>query len=95
MGDLNLNYSAEEIKRISNNTLINMTDTGAPYAPGDYTFPSYPSNAPDIEGVIDYIFATNCSVIDHHIVTDVIPGTDTAAEFGSDHRPVVSTLRFT
>ena len=94
MGDFNLNYSAEEIKRISNNTLINMTDTGAPYTPGDYTFPSYPSDATD-EGVIDFIFATNCSVIDHHIITDIIPGSDTAAEFGSDHRPVVATLRFT
>lgn len=93
MGDFNKNYSTAEIKRISNNTLINMTDTGAPYKLGDYTYPSYPPDAIN-EGVIDYIFVTNCVVINPHIVDDFIPGSDTAAEFGSDHRPVVSTLRF-
>ncbi len=93
MGDFNLNYSAEEIQRISNNSLINMTNTLA-YNAGDYTFMSYPPGA-DTEGVIDYIFATNCTVISSgtHIVEDFIPGSS-AAEFGSDHRPVVATLRF-
>jgi len=93
MGDFNLNYSTSEIKKISNNTLINMTDTGAPYDLGDYTYPSYPFDAIN-EGVIDYIFATNCSIIEHKIIEDFIPGCDIAAEFGSDHRPVTSILRF-
>ena len=93
MGDFNLNYSADEIKKISNNTLINMTDTGAPYDLGDYTYPSYPFDAIN-EGVIDYIFATNISIIEHKIIDDFIPGCDIPAEFGSDHRPVISILRF-
>ncbi|MFX1274912.1 MAG: endonuclease/exonuclease/phosphatase family protein [Promethearchaeota archaeon] len=95
MGDFNLNYSIEEIQRISNNTLINMTDTQTSYyETGDYTYPSYPLDAIN-EGVIDYIFATNCTVIDGDIVESFINGSDTAAEFGSDHRPVWSILRFT
>ncbi len=96
MGDFNLNYSTEEIKKISNNTIINITNIGEPfYESGDYTFPSYPLNGSN-EGVIDHIFATNCSVIDYKIIDRFMPGSvPTAAEFGSDHRPVCALLRFT
>ncbi|MBN1800228.1 MAG: endonuclease/exonuclease/phosphatase family protein [Candidatus Lokiarchaeota archaeon] len=94
MGDFNLNQSTEEIQRISNNSLINMTNTGAPYDTGEYTFPSYPPDAIS-EGVIDYIFATNCTIVGGRgrIIDSFVPG-NTAAEFGSDHRPYVATLRF-
>ncbi|MHA1488711.1 MAG: endonuclease/exonuclease/phosphatase family protein [Promethearchaeota archaeon] len=89
MGDFNLEPNTPEIAKIK----TWFTDTGGLY-PRPRTFPSYKLYVIPDE-TIDYIFARGYKTIDDsHVVTDYIPESDTPAEFGSDHRAIVSTLTF-
>jgi len=57
------------------------------------SMPSYPIAEDGYR--IDYIFASNfSSIIDSRIVSDMIPGINVPWEFGSDHLPVVTTLKY-
>jgi len=78
MGDFNLRNTTAEIAHVQ--TYFNDTaiEFGAAF------------RAP-----IDYIFATGYhSIIDYHVVTDMLPGIDSPIEFGSDHLPVTATIDF-
>jgi len=78
MGDFNLLNNTAEIGRV----LTYFNDTAA-------EFGAYP-RAP-----IDYVFATGYQEItDSYVITDMLPGVNLPAEFGSDHLPVVSTIVF-
>ncbi|MHA1144372.1 MAG: endonuclease/exonuclease/phosphatase family protein [Candidatus Helarchaeota archaeon] len=94
MGDFNLNDTTNQI----GNVTLKFDDTAAQWAGnssttlGD-TFPSFP--APEAGNRIDYIFASGYSaIVNSRVLSDFIPGIHTAAEFGSDHLPVTTTLRF-
>lgn len=44
---------------------------------------------------IDHIYASGYQeILDYYILSDMLPGVDTPAEFGSDHLPTVATLTF-
>lgn len=90
MGDFNLLNDTNQIKNVTQ--LFN--DTAAKHSPTPgATFPSFP--APEVGNRIDYIFATNYINIEFsYVITDFLPGIHTAAEFGSDHLPIVARIRF-
>ncbi|TFG15963.1 MAG: hypothetical protein EU531_07820 [Promethearchaeota archaeon] len=78
MGDFNLVNTTLEIARV----LTNFNDTAIEFG-ATYRAP------------IDYIFATGYhSIIDYHVVTDMLPDIDSPIEFGSDHLPVTATIDF-
>ncbi|TFG05672.1 MAG: hypothetical protein EU536_01410 [Promethearchaeota archaeon] len=93
MGDFNLYDNSTQIANITQVGGFNDTAKDFnPSNPGD-TFPSWPFPEPGKR--IDYIFATNfASIVDSHVVTDMILGINAAWEFGSDHLPVVTTLQY-
>ncbi len=78
MGDFNLRIDTLEI----GNVLTYFNDTAAEFGA-------------DPRASIDYIFAAGYQEItDSHVITDMLPGINSPAEFGSDHLPVVSTIVF-
>ncbi|MHA1266642.1 MAG: endonuclease/exonuclease/phosphatase family protein [Candidatus Helarchaeota archaeon] len=98
MGDFNL---LDNTSQIGNVTAIGgFNDTAK-----DYAFPLPPGNTFDSWNTtlatsqpyerIDYIFASDfTSIVDSHVVADMIPGIIAAWEYGSDHLPVVTTLQY-
>lgn len=98
MGDFNL---LDNSSQIGNVTVIGgFNDTASDFAaplPANNTFDSWNTelsiHAPYKR--IDYIFATNFSVlINSNVLNDMIPGVVAAWEYGSDHLPVVTTLQY-
>jgi endonuclease/exonuclease/phosphatase family metal-dependent hydrolase len=78
MGDFNLENTTAEIINVLSYFNDTATEFGATY------------RAP-----IDYIFATGYqNIMDYHVITDMLSGVDSPAEFGSDHLPVVSIIDF-
>jgi len=78
MGDFNLRNDTIEI----GNVLTYFNETAEEFGA-------------DPRASIDYIFATGYqNIIDSHVITDMLPNIDSPAEFGSDHLPVVSIIRF-
>ncbi|MHA1805017.1 MAG: endonuclease/exonuclease/phosphatase family protein [Promethearchaeota archaeon] len=78
MGDLNLRRTSPEIQPL----LTYFTDTGSIVASSE-------------RANIDYILVRGHeSIIEYHVVNDMLPNIDSPAEFGSDHLPVVSTILF-
>jgi endonuclease/exonuclease/phosphatase family metal-dependent hydrolase len=89
MGDFNMWENDSNIEWIKQT----FNDTWRDYNPlsNEGSFPSYP--VARTYNRIDYIFATNItSILDSHIVSDMLPSIHEPWEFGSDHLPVVSTL---
>lgn len=91
MGDFNLENDTDEIKEI----LKVFDDTYEEYNNNrENTFPSYDLYGSKHES-IDYIFARGYDEIeDSYIVDDMIKNENTPSEYGSDHLPVVSILKF-
>ena len=92
MGDFNMNNTNPNIN-VSLYEKFNDTwwEVNGPSTEG--SFPSYP--IAEDGNRIDFIFATNfSSIVDSHIVSDMISGMHVPWEFGSDHLPVVSTLTY-
>lgn len=78
MGDFNLKRASPEIQPILNY----FTDTGIKVSLNE-------------RARIDYIFVNGeDSILDYHVVDDMLSSIDTPAEYGSDHLPVVSTILF-
>ena len=92
MGDFNLENDTDEIEDILSD---GFTDTYEEYNQDrDDTFPSYDLYGTKDES-IDYIFAKGYDEIDDsYIVDDMIENVNTPEEFGSDHLPVVTVLKF-
>ncbi|MHA1269089.1 MAG: endonuclease/exonuclease/phosphatase family protein [Candidatus Helarchaeota archaeon] len=91
MGDFNMVDNNSNIVWISQTFNDTWKDVNPISTQG--SFPSYPFAEP--EHRIDYIFATNFStIVDSHIVTDMIPTVYAPWEYGSDHLPVVTTLTY-
>lgn len=78
MGDFNLRNNSLEI----GNVLTYFNDTAEEFGA-------------DPRAPIDYIFATGYqNILNSHVITDMLPDIDLPAEYGSDHLPVVSIVRF-
>ena len=78
MGDFNLGNDTLEI----GNVLTYFNDTAE-------EFDAYPRAS------IDYIFATGYQeILNSHVITDMLPDVYLPAEYGSDHLPVVSIIRY-
>jgi len=93
MGDFNLNDSSNQIKNVTNYPVTLFNDTASDFGNLNDTFPSFPLPEPGKR--IDYIFASNfSSIVNSHVRNDMLPGMHEAWEFGSDHLPVVTTLRY-
>ena len=92
MGDFNMN----DTNPIINTDIYNkFNDTWRIMNPisNEGSFPSYPG--PELGNRIDYIFATGYSdIIKSEIITSMIDGIHEPWEFGSDHLPVVSILKY-
>ncbi|MBD3230556.1 MAG: hypothetical protein GF329_20420 [Candidatus Lokiarchaeota archaeon] len=92
MGDFNMNNTDPNIN-ITLYSRFNDTWWEINRPSDEGSFPSYPGAVSGNR--IDYIFATNYStIIDSKIISDMIPSVNAPWEYGSDHLPVVSTLRF-
>jgi len=78
MGDFNLQNDTLEI----GNVLTYFNDTAEEFGA-------------DPRASIDYIFATGYQdILNSHVITDMLPNVYLPAEYGSDHLPVVSIIRF-
>lgn len=78
MGDFNLRNDSLEL----GNVLTYFNDTAEEFGA-------------DPRAYVDYIFATGyLEILNSHVITDMLLNIDLPAEYGSDHLPVVSIIRY-